>query len=147
MFGEVTLDASLAIPDGSTLTIPADAVLNVPDNVTFNMPESASLVNNGMLVLPEGSKDISVSGTGMIQKGEEIYSNELIRLYPVTIETAGGEITEYYKAGALVELMPGEAPEGKVFKAWSVIPCQAGIKGHFPKHYSIPALKDDTVLF
>lgn len=122
VFGEVTLDASLAIPDGSTLTIPADAVLNVPDNVTFNMPESASLVNNGMLVLPEGSKDISVSGTGMIQKGEEIYSNELIRLYPVTIETAGGEITEYYKAGALVELMPGEAPEGKVFKAWSVIP-------------------------
>ena len=150
VFGEVTLDDSLTIPDGSTLTIPAGAVLKIPDNVTLNIPEGTSLVNNGMLVLPEGSKDISSSGTGMIQRGEEIYSNEFIRLYPVTIDTAGGEITEYYKAGDLVELVPEEAPEGTIFKAWSVLPDTVDITDNsfqMPEHGVLVSPVYEDILF
>ncbi len=122
VYGEVTLDSSLKIPDGSTLTIPENAVLNIPENVLLTLPAGTDLVNNGTLVLPESAGDISCTGTGVIKKGEEIYSNELVRLYPVTVETAGEENKKYYKAGDIVKLMPEEAPEGKVFKEWKVIP-------------------------
>lgn len=122
VYGEVTLDSSLEIPDGGTLTIPENAVLNIPENILLTLPAGTDLVNNGTLVLPESAGDISCTGTGVIKKGEEIYSNEFVRLYPVTVETTGEENKKYYKAGDIVELIPEEAPEGKVFKEWKVIP-------------------------
>lgn len=122
VYGEVTLDSDLEVPAGSTLTVPEDAVLTIPENITLNVAEGASLVNDGILVLPESSGNISCSGTGLIKKGEEIYNSEFVKLYSVTIETADGEMTNYYKEGDSVELTPETAPKGKRFKEWKITP-------------------------
>ncbi len=122
VYGNVTLDADSEIPEGCILTIPEDSTLTIPGDVRFNIPESAAFVNNGMLVLPENGENISCTGTGLIKKGDELYNSDFARLYSVIVETADGEITNYYKEGDLVELKPETAPKGMVFKEWKVTP-------------------------
>lgn len=130
VYGEVILDSNLEIPDGGTLTIPEDAVLTIPENITLNVPEGASLVNDGILALPENSGNISCSGTGLIKKGEEIYTSEFVKLYAVIIETADGKVTKYYKEGDPVELTPETAPKGKRFKEWKITPDTVALTGN-----------------
>ncbi|MCM1498892.1 MAG: InlB B-repeat-containing protein [Clostridium sp.] len=130
VYGDVTLDGNLEIPADSTLTIPEGSTLTIPEGISLNMPKSAALNNNGMLILPEDAENISCIGSGFIKKGDALYTSGLVKLYSVTVETSDGELTNHYKAGDLVELIPETAPQGKVFKKWNITPDTVTISGN-----------------
>ncbi|MCI9078067.1 MAG: hypothetical protein HFH68_03945 [Lachnospiraceae bacterium] len=143
VYGTVKAEEDLALPENTVLNIPEGAVLTIPEGVTLKVPDSSSvqvpegssLVNNGILVLPEGSS-VSCTGTGFIQKGGDLYTNGNERLYSVTIRQKGGEVIEHYKENDVVTFSPEADTEELRFKEWKVVSGTAVIENNY---FTMPA--------
>lgn len=144
VYGTVELTEDFSLPENIVLTVPQDAVLTIPENVVLTVPDSSSVqvtekesvINNGILVLPEGS-GISCAGTGFIQKGESLFTNDNEKLYSVTIRQNGKEITEHYKENDVVTFSPEADTDELRFKEWQVVSGAAVIEnGSF---FTMPA--------
>lgn len=143
VYGTVDATEDLVLPENTVLNVPEDAVLTIPEGITLKVPDSSSvqvtdkssLVNNGILVLPEGSS-VSCTGTGFIQKGGDLYTNDNERLYSVTIRQKGGEVIEYYKENDVVTFSPEADTEELRFKEWKVVSGTAVIENNY---FTMPA--------
>lgn len=149
VYGTVELEEDLSLPKNVVLTVPQDAVLTIPEGVSLNVPDSSSvqtekedsIVNNGMLVLPEGS-NVSCTGTGFIQKGEDLYTNNNEKLYAVTIKQNGKEVIEHYKENDVVTFSPEADTDELRFKEWQVVSGAAVINNN--AWFTMPA-EDITI--
>ena len=149
VYGTVEITEDLSLPENVVLTVPQDAVLTIPEGVSLNVPDSSSvqtekgesIVNNGMLVLPEGS-NVSCTGTGFIQKGEDLYTNNNEKLYAVTIKQNGKEVIEHYKENDVVTFSPEADTDELRFKEWQVVSGAAVINNN--AWFTMPA-EDITI--
>ncbi len=115
-------NTTLSIPDNATLSIPEDIILTVPDSVKLQVETDGKLINNGTLILPEDSDEILCTGSGVIKKGDNLYTNNNERLYKLTLIQKDGQITEYHIQDESIELQPEQAAAGMKFKEWKVTP-------------------------
>lgn len=130
VYGNVEITDSFNMPDGATLTVPDDATVSIPEDIVFSLPDNASLqvtgsgqiINNGILILPENNALINFTGTGLIKKGDNFYTNNAGQVYPVTIKQKENEYIEYYKEGEKVTLVPEADTEEIKFKEWRTTP-------------------------
>ncbi|MCI9077913.1 MAG: hypothetical protein HFH68_03165 [Lachnospiraceae bacterium] len=110
--------ATLSVPDGATLSVPEDIVLSVPDSASLQVSNQGQIINNGTVILPENNDITGFTGTGIIKKGGNFYTNDNEQVYPVTIKQKENEYIKYYKEGEIVTLVPESNTEYIRFKEW-----------------------------
>lgn len=144
VYGNVTLDSNLTIPTGATLTIPEGATLEVPENITLEIPAGASFVNNGTLVLPENAEKITVTGTGVIKKGDTIYGNDFKKLYPDTMPEKRMQVANTVKTVADIALPDDwsleETDSKKAIPAGGSVEITANYTGQDKDDYSVTSV-------
>lgn len=140
---ELPENSVLTVPENAGLTIPEGVVLTVPDSSSVQLPENVAITNNGKLVLPEGSSAVNCTGTGVIQKGDGLYTNDNKRICYVTIRQNGKEIKESYLENDVVTFSPDPDTEDMKFQEWKVVSGAAVIeKG--TSYFTMPA--EDVII-